>query len=153
HEVLLLPRPHVPRPDQPVRPLAPPRQPHPRRLRRPLLIAQGLPLQPEASPRLPREQGTVPYQVIRPAGAAAARPRGAAPERLGPLPDIGEVTIPQPLQETRLVAVALVKRQPVEGHAVGPGAIQLLQGDLPLGAIADVVGDAGGPAAVAVLVP
>src|SRR5271165_6599221 len=80
HEVLLLPCPHVSRPDQPVRPLPPELQAHARRLGVPLLIAQRLPLQPEAPPRLPREQGAVPHQVIRPAGPAAACPGGAATE-------------------------------------------------------------------------
>src|SRR5262249_5928428 len=59
----------------------------------------------------------------------------------------------QPRQEAGVVAVALVECQPVEGDAVGPRARQLPQGQLPLGAVDDLVGDAGGAATVAVGVP
>src|SRR6185437_11222772 len=49
--------------------------------------------------------------------------------------------------------VALVEDQPVEGNAVAIEPDQLVQGDPPLGPIADVVGDAGGLTAFAVGIP
>src|SRR5262249_32978016 len=49
--------------------------------------------------------------------------------------------------------VLLVEGQPVQGHPVGGGLVDLLKGDLPLGAMHQVVGDAGGPAAGAIIGP
>src|SRR5262249_5695033 len=53
----------------------------------------------------------------------------------------------QPGDEVGALGVVLAEGQPVEVHAVGPGAVQLPQGDLPLGAVNHLVGDAGLPAA------
>src|SRR5262249_1972390 len=51
------------------------------------------------------------------------------------------------------LAVLLVEGQPIQGDAAGPGAVQLLQGDLPLGAVGRRLRDAGGAAARAVVGP
>src|SRR5439155_13411253 len=59
----------------------------------------------------------------------------------------------QALQVAGLVAVALVEGEPVEGDAVGQGAVELAQSDLPLGPVDDVIGDASPLAASAVGVP
>ena len=55
----------------------------------------------------------------------------------------------QPGDESRPLAVLLVEGQPVQGHPVGPCAVELLQGDLPLRAVDDGVGDTGLAAAAA----
>src|SRR5512135_1227946 len=49
--------------------------------------------------------------------------------------------------------LALVEGQPVEAGAVAGGPVVQLQGDLPLGPVGSVVGDAGLAAAVAIGVP
>src|SRR5262249_40273089 len=113
----------------------------------------GLPPQPARAPGLRVERRAVPHQVIGPAGLPAGPgPAAEAAERLGHLADVALLPPAQALQVTGLVAVALVEGQPVEDEAVGPGAVQLLQGDPPLGPVADVAGDAGLVAAIAVRV-
>jgi hypothetical protein len=96
----------------------------------------------------------VPHQVVGPAGGLArARPAAEAAERPGHFADVAHRPLVQPPQVAGLVAVALVEGQPVEGQAVGQGAVELPQGDLPLGPVDEVVGDAGLAAALAVGVP
>jgi hypothetical protein len=56
-------------------------------------------------------------------------------------------------QEVRRLAVAFVKGQPIHGQAVTAGAVELFQGDLPLGPMVEVVGDACGLTAFAILIP
>lgn len=49
--------------------------------------------------------------------------------------------------------VALVESQPVKANAVAIESDQLSQRDLPLGSVANLVGNARGPAAFAILIP
>src|SRR5262245_26594999 len=65
-EILLLARPDVARPDQPVGPFATAGHPHPRRLGFPDRVPLRLVVQPETPPRLLREGRAVPHQVIGP---------------------------------------------------------------------------------------
>src|SRR5262249_20310547 len=153
-EVLRLARRPVRHPQQQYRPAAAPRQPHPRRLDLPRLVAQRLPGQAEDVPGLPGEPRAVPHQVIGPAGLPAGRgPAAEAAEGLGYLADIAQPPLVPASEVTGLIPVALVEGEPVEGEAVGQGPVELPQGDLPLGPVADILGDAGPAAAVAVLVP
>src|SRR5262249_26702242 len=76
-----------------------------------------------------------------------------AVKRLGHLPDVTQASPIQLLKELGGLAIVLVKRQPVQGDAVHPGAVDLLQGDPPLGAMDHLVGDATSPAARTVLIP
>jgi hypothetical protein len=57
---------------------------------------------------------------------------------------------PEQGDEAGALAVFLVEGQPIQAYALGPGPVDLLQGDLPLGAIDDRVGDTRLPAARAV---
>src|SRR5262249_35352400 len=153
-EVLLLARPLVARPDEPVRPVAAPARAHPRRLHLPDLFAQRLPGQTHLLPALAAKQPAVPHQVVGTARPAArGRRLSEAAERPRHLTGVTLVPPVEALEETGLVAVALVEGEPVEADAVGTGAVELLQGDLPLGAVDDVVGDVGGATAFAVTVP
>jgi hypothetical protein len=56
-------------------------------------------------------------------------------------------------QEARLAAVIFIEGQPVQVQAVAGGAVQLLQGDAPLGTIDDLVGNGRLAAALAVVAP
>src|SRR5262249_36596251 len=107
---------------------------YPRRLVLPELLAQSLPGQAGLPPGLLGEQRAVPDQVVGPAGALGILP-GEAPPRAG---------------APAGAAVALVGGQPGEAQPVGLGTLDLLQGDLPLGPVVHLVGDAGLRAALAV---
>src|SRR5262249_61686318 len=98
-------------------------------------------------PLLLGEQRAVPDQVVGPAGVLGIRP-GEAPPRAGDLADVGP--LPQPLQEPPRAAVALVEAQPVEAQPVALGTLELRQGDLPLGPVVQLVGDASFLTALAV---
>src|SRR5512135_2528025 len=77
-------------------------------------------------------------------------PAGEAARDFSDVPLLARRDFPQQLG---LAAVALVEGQPVEAGAVAGGPVVQLQGDLPLGPVGDVVGDAGLTAAVAIGVP
>src|SRR5262249_54468686 len=103
---------------------------------------------------LAREPQTVAHQLVGPAGdLAGPRPGAEAAERLGHFADVTHLPALQALQVTGFVAVAFVEGEPIEGDRVRQGAVELSQSDLPLGPVADVVGNAGPAAALAVLVP
>src|SRR5262249_20858414 len=146
-------------PEQPVRalrPTRPARQPHPRRLDAPDLVGQRLPGQAQHLPGLGAEGRAPTDHLLRgppldPLVRSAARAlRGQAGERPGPLADATQLALVQAGDETGTLAVFLVEGQPVQWYAAGPGAVDLLQGDPPLGAVSDGVGDARRAAARAV---
>ena len=93
HEVLLLPRPHVARPDQPVgRRSPPPAQPHRRRLRLPHLLPHRLPGQPKRRQGCPWKAGLCRTRLS--ARWPACPGRGVAVQaakRLGHLADVTQV--------------------------------------------------------------
>src|SRR6185312_12566260 len=135
-EILLLAGLLVDHPDQPARlgaGLAPRRRPHPCRLVFPDLLPQRLALQADLAPGLLVEHSAVADQVVGPAGVFDVLRPGKAPPRTRYFADIKLLT--QPGEETAGGPVRLVEGQPVEMQAVGHGAVVLLQGDLPLGAV------------------
>src|SRR5438270_1461828 len=126
----------------------------------PGLVAKPVPVEHRVDP--PRRR-TPAGQAGRLAAAAAAalveRP-GDDPRRLDPAREVPRHLADELLASTRqlaqqlgLAAVPLVERQPVEAQAVGYGVVIKLQGDLPLGPVHHVVGDAGLAAPVAVVGP
>src|SRR5262249_6780323 len=153
-EILLLARLDVACPDQTVGPFATARHPHPRRLGLPHAAPLRLVVQRETPPRLLREGRAVPPQVVGPM-PRLLWPRRAceAVKRLRDLADVTQVTLVATGQEVGDLAVLLVEGQPIQDDAVSLGAVDLPQGDQPLGAVDDLIGDAGSPAALAVLVP
>ena len=94
-----------------------------------------------------------------PSSAAAVRPLGDA-RTLGPtrkrhrnLGDEALATAVQTLQKQWFSAIAFVERQPLENDAVLPSAVVQFQGNLPLGAVDQLVGDARGATPLAILRP
>jgi hypothetical protein len=153
-EVFLFPGLLVDHPDQPARfapGLAPRRRPHARRLVLPHLLTQRLPLQADLAPGLLIEEWTVSDQVVRSARVIGVLGSSEAPPRTGHLAHIE--LLPQSGQEFASSSVSLVEGQPVEVQPIGHGPVELLQGNLPLRAVVEVVGDACLLAALAVLVP
>jgi hypothetical protein len=71
----------------------------------------------------------------------------------GHLADVQQPKVFQPAEELGLGAVALVEGEPVEADAVGDRPLDLAEGQQPLAGVDDVVGDVGGLAPLAVLVP
>src|SRR5512143_2552253 len=131
-------------------------------------------LDPPSHPRLVPQPAPIQHRVDAPRrGTAAGQPRRLAaatallakrprddPRRLGPAHEVAWHLRHEPLVAARecpeqagLAAVALVEGQPVEAQAVGDGPVVQLQGDLPLGPVDHLVGDAGRAAAAAVLRP
>src|SRR5579884_2896668 len=161
-EVLLLARLRVLRPDQPVRPCAPLpvlHLPDLRRLHLPDLLPYRLARQLYLDPRLFQEARTVPHHLIgtlplalltRPLRRAVGCHAGQA---LGYFAHETQVSLIQSADELRSLAVFLVKGDPVEIQLIGFGSVQLLQGDLPLGPVFHVIGDARRPVAFAVFGP
>ena len=83
----------------------------------------------------------MPHQVVGPAGTPPGAPAGhSAVKRLGHLASVTHVAVVQLLEELGGLAVVLVEAQPVQDDAVGPSAIDLLEGDPPFGAMHQVVG-------------
>jgi hypothetical protein len=85
---------------------------------------------------------------------------GNDPRRLDPAHEVPRhlahellVTRRQFPEELGLATVALIEGRPVEAQAVTLRTVVQLQGDLPLGPVDHVVGDAGLAAAVAVIGP
>ncbi len=79
--------------------------------------------------------------------------RGQTGERLGDLANKPQVSLFQSGEKARAGAIALVEGQPVQHHPVGIGAIELLQGNLPLGAVNQIIREACGPAPFPVVGP
>src|SRR5262249_33281012 len=101
-------------------------------------------------PRLASEGPRVPRQIRDRAGGPAAPATIRQPRQLQPAaedtPDFpGGALLPllQPPQEAPLGPVSGVEGQPGEADAVGRRLIEQVEGDLPLGAVAQRLGDAG----------
>jgi hypothetical protein len=86
-------------------------------------------------------------------GAIGSAVEYQATRRAWHLADEAQAALIQASDEGRTLAGVLIEKQPVQRHVVGPGAVDLLQGDLPLGTVDQPVGDAGLTAAGPVIGP
>ena len=88
--------------------------------------------------------------AVRPLAGTQRRHAGKGP---GHLADEGLLPLVQSGDEAGTVTVGLVARQPIQGHSVTADPIELLQGDLPFGAVDHGLGDARLAAAWAIFGP
>jgi len=118
-----------------------------RRLDLPGLRRQGLPGESDPLPLLGSERLAPGDGVVNAFGGEGGLKRVVFGKR-GPAHEVGRdlanIVQAEPVEgqeKAGLAAVPLVEGEPVKPHAVGQGAFDLLQGDLPLGAVNHFVGD------------
>jgi hypothetical protein len=149
-------------PDQPVRPRRPPcRATHPdlSRFDTPDLILEGLSGQTQHTPLLGAKRRTDTHDLFGISAFATLlrMPPIATRCQAGEVPrhfaDEGPIAVIQATQKRRTLAIALIKRQPVQLDAVARSPIDFFQSDLPFGSIDNRVRNAGFPAAGTVVGP
>jgi hypothetical protein len=125
----------------------------------PLLRLDGMAFESKPPPTLPHE-GLAPDRGVvhtlgdkRGLGRAVLGQRWPATELRRNLADVDLSQGVEVVEELGLASVIFVEGHPIEAHAVGHGAFDLFDRDPPFGPVNHRVGNVGGLAARAVLVP